>query len=137
MKIYFILSVLVALYYLYLKNKKIMHMLQQNYYNDDNRYLKWLENNFKKSFINFDIFFIVFVLLFFINNNILSIILFVLLYVLSYITYKNKIRNEQSKKPLVVTARVKRLYVTELILYSLASEYKLSPLFTVYVLSSG
>ena len=84
MKIYFILSVLVALYYLYLKNKKIMHMLQQNYYNDDNRYLKWLENNFKKSFINFDIFFIVFVLLFFINNNILSIILFVLLYVLSY-----------------------------------------------------
>lgn len=117
MKIYFILSVLVALYYLYLKNKKIMHMLQQNYYNDDNRYLKWLENNFKKSFINFDIFFIVFVLLFFINNNILSIILFVLLYVLSYITYKNKIRNEQSKKPLVVTARVKRLYVTELILY--------------------
>ena len=33
-------------------------MLQQNYYNDDNRYLKWLNHNYKKSFINFDLLFI-------------------------------------------------------------------------------
>ena len=94
-------------------------MLQQNYYNDDNRYLKWLENNFKKSFINLDLLFIVFIPLCFINSSISHIVLFVILYVLSYITYKNKIKGEQSKKPLVVTARVKRLYVTELIIYLL------------------
>ena len=90
MKIYFILSLLVSFYYLYFKNKKIMHMLQQNYYNDDNRYLKWLENNFKKSFINLDLLFIVFIPLCFVNSSISHIVLFVILYVLSYITYKNK-----------------------------------------------
>ena len=117
MKIYFILSVLVALYYLYFKNKKIMHMLQQNYYNDDNRYLKWLNHNYKKSFINFDLLFIVFIPLIFVNKSILSIIIFICLYILSYITYKSRIKHEQSKKPLVVTSRVKRLYITELIIY--------------------
>ena len=119
MKLYFVLSILVAFYYLYFKNKKVMHMLQQNYYNDDNRYLNWLDINQKKAFINFDIFFLVFIPLYFIKNNIASIIVFVLLYIISYITYKNKIKNEQSKKPLVITPRVKRLYVTELILYLL------------------
>ena len=117
MRICFILSILVSFYYLFFKNKKIMHMLQQNYYNDDNRYLKWLNNNLKKSFINFDLLFIVFIPLLFINNSVLSICIFVVLYILSYILYKKKINNEQSKKPLVVTARVKRLYVTELVLY--------------------
>ena len=67
MKLSFILSILVALYYLYFKNKKVMHMLQQNYYNDDNRYLNWLDINQKKAFINFDIFFLVFIPLYFIN----------------------------------------------------------------------
>ena len=119
MKIYFILSVLIALYYLYFKNKKVMHMLQQNYYNDDNRYLKWLENNYKKSFINFDLLFIVFIPLIFVNKSLLSLIVFIFIYILSYITYKNKIKKEQSKKPLVVTSRVKRLYITELIIYLL------------------
>ena len=117
MKLYFLISLLVPLYYLYFKNKKIMHMLQQNYYNDDNRYLNWLGHNFEKAFLNFDLLFIVFIPLCFVKENIYFIVIFLILYIVSYITYKNKIKNEQSKKPLVVTSRVKRLYVTELILY--------------------
>ena len=117
MKLYFVLSVVISLYYVVFKSKKAMHMLQQNYYNDGNRYLKWLFSNLNKAFINFDILFIIFIGLIFINKPVISIILFVLLYLISYITYKNKLKKEQSKKPLVITARVKRLFFTEIVLY--------------------
>ncbi len=45
MRIYFILSLLPMFYYLIFKSKKAMHMLQQNWYNDDNRYFKWILDN--------------------------------------------------------------------------------------------
>ena len=55
MKLYFIISLLPCLFYLLYKSKRPMHMLQQNWYNDGNRYLKWLKDNFSKSFINVEI----------------------------------------------------------------------------------
>ena len=120
MKIYFVLSIVVALYYLIEKSKKAMHMIQQNWYNDGNRYLNWIFNNKKKAFLNVDILFILFLLLYFIKDSLISIIVFVLLYCVSYKTYTNKISHEQSKKPLVITARIKRLYITTLIIYLIA-----------------
>ena len=119
MEILFIISVLISLCYLLFKSKKAYHMLQQNYYNDDGRYINWMSNNYKKMFLNFDIFFLIFILLQFVKKPLLSIIVFIVLYVVSYFTYKNKLNNEQSKKPLVITARVKRLYVTEIVLFLL------------------
>ena len=119
MRIYFTLSVLIAFWYLLFKSKKAFHMMQQNYYNDDNRYLKWLSINYKKAFLNLDLLFIVFVVLMFIKNSFLSIAISIILYVISYILYKNKLKNEQSKKPLVITARVKRLYMTEIVIFLL------------------
>lgn len=117
MKICFGLSLFVSLCYLLFKSKKAMHMMQQNYYNDDNRYLKWLSNNLYKSFIGFDMLFVIFLVLFFIKNSKLSLIVYVLLYIISYVIYKNKLKSEQSKKPLVITARVKRMFFTEIVLY--------------------
>ena len=116
MKIYFILSLLPALYYLIFKSKKAMHMLQQNWYNDGNRYFKWMLDNQGKVFITFDI---LFCLLYFTKYLDFKkrIIIFVLFYLVVYFMYKNNIKKEQSKKPLVITARVKRLYITTLILY--------------------
>ena len=119
MKILFIISIVISLYYLLFKSQKAYHMMQQNYYNDDNRYIKWMSNNYKKMFLNFDILFLIFIVLCFVKNTMLSIIVFICLYLISYVTYKNKIKNEQSKKPLVITARVKRLYATEIVLFML------------------
>ena len=94
MKICFGLSLFVSLCYLLFKSKKAMHMMQQNYYNDDNRYLKWLSNNLYKSFIGFDMLFVIFLVLFFIKNSKLSLIVYVLLYIISYVIYKNKLKSE-------------------------------------------
>ena len=116
-KVYFILSLIVCLYYLIYKSRKAMHMLQQNWYNDGNRYIKWIFNNFNKAFFNFDIFFVLFICFYYLKNSYASFIFFVVLYMVSYLSYKIKIENEQSKKPLVITARIKRLYITTLILY--------------------
>jgi len=115
-KLYFILSLLPAFYYLIFKSKKAMHMLQQNWYNDDNRYFKWILDNQRKVFITFDL---LFCLLYFTKliNSETTIIIFILFYLIVYFLYKNNIKHEQSKKPLVITARVKRLYVTTIILY--------------------
>ena len=61
MKYYFLLSLIPCLSYLIYKSKKAMHMLQQNWYNDGNRYFKWILDNIKKVFIVFDLLFIVFI----------------------------------------------------------------------------
>ena len=119
MRTIFVISTFISLLYLLFKSKKALHMLQQNYYNDDKRYIKWMSNNYKKMFLNFDILFLIFIVFLFIKNSILSIIVFTCLYIVSYLTYKHKLENEQSKKPLVITSRVKRLYVTEIVLYLL------------------
>ena len=39
---------------IFLKSKKSLHMLQQNLYNENNRYLKWVIKNFM-SFFNVEI----------------------------------------------------------------------------------
>ena len=45
MKWYFLLALIPYFYYLMFKSRKAMHMLQQNWYNDGNRYIKWINNN--------------------------------------------------------------------------------------------
>ena len=113
MKWYFILSLIPYFAYIVFKAKKYMHMLQQNWYNDGNRYIKWVMNNFEKVFLVFDVLFIIFAFL----KNKYAIITFGVFYIICYILHRNKVRKEQSKKPLVITARIKGLYTTMLILH--------------------
>ena len=115
MLVKFIISVLPILVYTYFKTKKSFHMLQQNWYNDGNRYIKWIMNNFEKVFVVFDVLFIILVLL----KEKYALLTFVIFYILAYVIHKNKVSKEQSKKPLVITARIKRLYTTMLILHLL------------------
>ena len=115
MKIYYILSLIIALFYLIFKSKRSMHMLQQNWYNDGNRYVNWVIQNLKKVFLKIDLFFVTILLL----NGYYALILFVLYIISCYLIEKNKRKNEQSKKPLVITARIKRLYVTFLLINAL------------------
>ena len=116
MKTYFIISIVLIILLVIYKSKKYMHMLQQNWYNDGNRYLKWIRDNFIKTFIVLDLIFIIFS--FIKHKNIVFIAS--IIYVLSYYFYKSRYKKEQVKKPLVITARIKRLYFTMLLLYLVA-----------------
>ena len=97
--------------------KKAFHMLQQNWYNDGNRYLKWINNNSRFVFLWFDYIYIFISLIgYFIDYNILSIIFIIYYFIITFILLE-KYKNEQVKKPLVFTSRIKRMCVTIAILY--------------------
>jgi len=114
--LYFLISLCPLFVFTYAKSKQSLHMLQQNFYNDDERYLIWITRNLNKVFFNIDIFFSIFIVCLFLQP-IISYILFGFMYILFsyfYIKDKNKII---SKKPLVITPRVKRLFFTIFIFY--------------------
>ena len=113
MKLYYLLSLILAFIYLLSKSKKAIHMLQQNWYNEDDRYINWIFNNKKKVFLIFDLVFIVFL---FLKGKVL-LISFAAYFLVCYALNKEKVKKEQSKKPLVFTSRVKRLYITLIIFY--------------------
>ncbi len=90
-------------------------MLQQNWYNDGNRYIKWIISNPLKVFVNVDLLLFMFIFL----KEYPALIIFELYFIICYIIENYKRNKEQSKKPLVITPRVKRLYITTLIIYFL------------------
>ena len=116
--VYFIMLV-----YVINTSGKSIHMLQQNLYNENNRYLKWLGKNFKNSFINLNLYGILFsIFLFFSLSDILDVFFLLILisvYIVSLFIDKEKRKHDQNKKPLVITKRVKRLIVTISIIYLL------------------
>ena len=116
---YFLLFV-EYLYIIY-ASKKSIHMLQQNLYNENNRYLKWILKNKKQVFVNINVYGILFaVLLFFSTMEELDIFflgVMILVYIVSFFIDREKRKNNQNKKPLVITKRVKRLIFTLSILY--------------------
>ncbi len=106
-------------------------MLQQNLYNENLRYLKWLFKNLKTAFWHLDLLGILLIIpLFYLKSDILCNILLILIaafyIVCEYRTIMHG-KNDQNKKPLVTTARIKRLWVTLLIFYMI-------PLVLTYVL---
>ena len=92
-------------------------MLQQNYYNESNRFVLWVFKNLKKVFINFDIlvFLSTLVCLFSFDYAILYASAIGALVCFIYYVYN---RQEQTKKPLVVTSRVRRLVLTIFLIYA-------------------
>ena len=114
--LYFILSLIPLVYLTIIKSKKSIHMLQQNYYDESNRYLLWIKANLKKVFLSWDLILFLIVIGFVLNSYI-TMILFSLLTILAIIEIKRI--KEQVKKPLVITARVKRMFITEFVLYSI------------------
>ena len=122
--IVYIILIYTFIYSCIYKSKRSLHMLQQNLYNENNRYIKWVMKN-PKQFIGLDIIilcisligiFVVYDLSFISTLLILTISLFQIL--IGYNWYKNII-NDQNKKKLVITARIKRLIFTTTILYSI------------------
>ena len=99
-------------------------MLQQNLYNENNRYVKWQLKN-KKDFIAIDILLILLAIMEILvlsKYKVLSdigLIVITILQVAIGLKWRNVIKTNQDKKKLVITARIKRLIVTTTILYLL------------------
>lgn len=106
----------------YYKTKRSLHMLQQNLYNENNRYLKWVFKN-KNQFFDIDIIIILIaltIMMLFYGNEFITIIggiIISLQNILLASKWRKNIKNDQNKKKLVVTARIKRLICTISILF--------------------
>lgn len=109
------------LFYIFMRTKKALHMLQQNLYDADFRYLKWIKNNFNKIMLSFELsqVFLMFLILY-IEKGIIIPIMFTTIYVLLFIYNFGKNHGEVIKKPLVITSRIKRLLITIFIIYALS-----------------
>lgn len=111
-----------VIYVLY-RSMEAMHMLQQNLYNENNRYIKWIMHNIKKVFSIYDFIPILFIIfMFFIDDKqihdfILIASMFVYLYGIYNEYRKNK--DNQNKLPLKFTSRIKRLFITIILIYGL------------------
>ena len=117
-----ILLILVAILAIITKSKKSLHMLQQNLYNENNRYVKWVVNN-SSNFFSVELLVVFMTSLanvFFVKDNTISSmlnIITILFYLLYIVIFRRSLKNEQVKKPLVITARIKRLIATITILH--------------------
>ena len=80
----FTITFIVIIIFNIIKNKKSLHMLQQNLYNENNRYLKWLKRNSKQVFISLDLLSLLLILIAYYLNNDASVI-FVSLAIFAYI----------------------------------------------------
>ena len=96
--------------YVILRSKKSMHMLQQNFYNNSNRYIKWIFNNLEKSILTIDWLFLVLVILGLLGVNVE--LLFFLFYLGITLHYYNNRKKEQVKikfkfmaKKMIITCR--------------------------------
>lgn len=117
--IYFILSLIPITLFTICKTKKSLHMLQQNWYNDGHRYLKWIIDNPYKVFIAPDMGFVIFLIGVFVPVSTLMLS-FTIFYTVAFFLYYHSQKREQVKKPLVFTKRVRRLSVTTTVLYLIA-----------------
>ena len=115
-----VLLIIIWLIYLFYRTKKALHMAQQNLYDDDKRYFKWIKKNFSKLMLNIElsqvllIFFILYV-----EKGIIIPILFGIIYFI--LGFRNYVLNKMEvvKKELVITNRIKRLICTIFIIYAL------------------
>ena len=110
----FLISLIPYLIFTIFKTKKSFHMLQQNFYDDDRRYFKWILTNISKIAYESDILFVLIVCTLFFDVGV-TIGAFIILYGIIFINYRKK--KVIAKKPLVVTARVKRLLFTMSLIY--------------------
>ena len=118
-----ILFLIIYIIYIIYRTMEAMHMLQQNLYNENNRYLRWVIRNAKKVFSIFDfipvIFFIF--LFFFKEKQIMDFVLVASMFIYMYGIYNEYRKNKenQNKIPLKITSRIKRLFFTIILIISL------------------
>jgi len=109
-----------VIYFIY-RSVGAMHMLQQNLYNENNRYLKWTKNNLDKVLLLYDFIPVLFLSFVFVleDKTMIDFVLIASMFVYFYGIYSEyrRHRENQNKLPLKATGRIKRLFVTILIVY--------------------
>ena len=115
----------ILFYYIYFiyRSVEALHMLQQNLYNENNRYLKWVKNNSQRVYNLWDFLPILFFSTIYLIND-QSIIDFTyvataMIYIYSIYTEYHKNKINQNKIPLNGTSRIKRLFITTFILFTI------------------
>ena len=116
--IIFIISLLFVSIY---KTKRHLHMMQQNLYNENNRYIRWILKN-NKEFISIELLTILIVIIAMsikidINMLLPTVSVISIIFLVSGNSWRKLIKTDQNKKKLVITARIKRLICTIFILY--------------------
>ena len=108
-------SLLLFLVYFYKKVRHGLHILQlENYYND--RYAHWMHQNIKNVFdIKVIGLMLIPIILFWLGEPEIAFTLNIFAYLGLIITTKKK----KEKKPFVVTARIKRMYITYLVIFAI------------------
>lgn len=114
----FIITILIYIIHISIISIKSLHMLQQNRYNRGYRYIKWIIKNYKDNFINMNLLFLVFILTILNDSlNEISPYIFICIYLfLTYIFIERR-KKEKHKLPLKYTARIKRLILSNTIIY--------------------
>lgn len=110
MKYIFLISIITYLIYFRKKLRKSMQMYQQEMYEFD-KYLIFLKGRYKEYFLNYDLVFFLFLLFKYIEIK-YAYLIFYIVYSVLLIIYVHKNKNKKDKKPLVLTARVKRMFFT-------------------------
>ncbi|MEG0909187.1 MAG: hypothetical protein RSH78_02365, partial [Bacilli bacterium] len=116
MTLLFLVAIVPCFIYYIMKGNKSLHMLQQNWYNEGNRYIRWMLQNKYKVLIDVDMFFIIFVTAMFFAKN-ATFVLFIVFYCILALMFLERKKKEQIKKPLAITKRVKRIIITEILLF--------------------
>ena len=111
-----IITLIPFIFYMILKYRKAVYMLQQNSYNVSNRYVKWTFKNLTKSLITYDLIgFILILVASLIEKNYVPYLSW-MMYIIFY-AYEVKLKSkEQQKKKFAITSRVKRLFFTTFVL---------------------
>ena len=111
-------------------------MLQQNLYDENRRYIKWMIKNISKIMFNSEMFFIAIIILSLLVEDLLWVgILFAAIYTLLFLLNYNQMKLDIVKKPLVVTSRIKRLLFTLFVVYALII-YLLFNVLNIFVILS-
>ena len=116
--ILYLVLLIIVMITIMIKTRKSLHMMQQNLYNENNRYLKWVGHNLI-DFLNLEIIAIVLAVVAYLNHmdENFAIMNIVICFVLTIYLLVDKSKREQVKKPLVITKRVRRIIFTLTILH--------------------
>lgn len=113
-----IILLVIAFFYILIKSIASMHILQQNLYNENNRYIKWIIKNPTQVFNVWDIgiFFVtLFLIVFKIDYNFIILLCMSLIYICNILVDIEKLKQKKSKLPLNKTNRIKRLFISIII----------------------
>lgn len=118
-----VLFLSVYVIYVIYRSVEAMHMLQQNLYNENNRYIKWIARNFRRTLSIIDFLpILLFILVYIVDDKgILDLVLIgsMFIYLFGIVLEYKRNKENQNKIPLKATGRIKRLFLTCILIYGL------------------